>query len=91
MEDGRGLQAEGGAPGALETNGFAAYIKDMAENPKAPVVTPIAPVPDTGSPKPPTGADQARPVSPEPEFGGPPGPEPTRYGDWERGGRCIDF
>ena len=26
-----------------------------------------------------------------PESGGPAGPEPTRYGDWERGGRCIDF
>lgn len=20
-----------------------------------------------------------------------PGPDPTRYGDWEKGGRCIDF
>jgi hypothetical protein len=26
-----------------------------------------------------------------PETGGPAGPEPTRYGDWERGGRCVDF
>ena len=26
-----------------------------------------------------------------PETGGPAGPEPTRYGDWERKGRCIDF
>jgi len=26
-----------------------------------------------------------------PEIGGPQGPEPTRYGDWERNGRCIDF
>ncbi|XP_008117096.1 succinate dehydrogenase assembly factor 4, mitochondrial isoform X2 [Anolis carolinensis] len=25
------------------------------------------------------------------EKGGPTGPEPTRYGDWERKGRCIDF
>ncbi|WP_348675787.1 DUF1674 domain-containing protein [uncultured Abyssibacter sp.] len=25
------------------------------------------------------------------EFGGPKGPEPTRYGDWERKGRCVDF
>jgi hypothetical protein len=25
------------------------------------------------------------------EIGGPEGPEPTRYGDWERAGRCIDF
>ncbi|MEM7072188.1 MAG: succinate dehydrogenase assembly factor 4 [Pseudomonadota bacterium] len=25
------------------------------------------------------------------ETGGPQGLEPTRYGDWERAGRCIDF
>lgn len=25
------------------------------------------------------------------EFGGPKGLEPTRYGDWEKAGRCIDF
>jgi len=25
------------------------------------------------------------------EIGGPPGPEPTRFGDWEKNGRCIDF
>lgn len=25
------------------------------------------------------------------EYGGPTGPEPTRYGDWERKGICIDF
>jgi hypothetical protein len=25
------------------------------------------------------------------EVGGPKGLEPTRYGDWEKGGRCIDF
>lgn len=25
------------------------------------------------------------------EFGGPKGPEPTRYGDWEQAGRCTDF
>jgi hypothetical protein len=25
------------------------------------------------------------------EIGGPEGLEPTRYGDWERRGRCIDF
>lgn len=30
------------------------------------------------------------PVRPK-EVGGPPGPEPTRYGDWEKNGRCIDF
>ena len=25
------------------------------------------------------------------EYGGPRGKEPTRYGDWEKNGRCIDF
>lgn len=25
------------------------------------------------------------------EYGGPKGLEPTRYGDWEKAGRCIDF
>lgn len=25
------------------------------------------------------------------EIGGPPGLEPTRFGDWEKKGRCIDF
>ena len=33
-----------------------------------------------------------RPVQPAvAEIGGPKGPEPTRYGDWEKGGRCTDF
>ncbi len=31
--------------------------------------------------------DSARPQ----ELGGPAGLEPTRFGDWERKGRCIDF
>lgn len=25
------------------------------------------------------------------EIGGRKGPEPTRFGDWEKNGRCIDF
>jgi hypothetical protein len=25
------------------------------------------------------------------EIGGRAGPEPTRFGDWEKNGRCIDF
>ena len=25
------------------------------------------------------------------EIGGPSGPEPTRYGDWEKKGICYDF
>lgn len=37
----------------------------------------------------------AQPAAPMParprEIGGRDGPEPTRYGDWEKAGRCIDF
>ena len=29
--------------------------------------------------------------APAREVGGRDGPEPTRFGDWERAGRCIDF
>lgn len=45
-------------------------------------------------------ADEAAPTSAETpqasanvaiEIGGREGLEPTRYGDWEKGGRCIDF
>jgi hypothetical protein len=28
---------------------------------------------------------------PAPEVGGRKGPDPTRYGDWEKNGRCVDF
>lgn len=31
------------------------------------------------------------PPQAEKEVGGPKGPEPTRYGDWEKGGICSDF
>jgi hypothetical protein len=36
-------------------------------------------------------AKPAKAPKPAPEIGGPKGPEPTRYGDWERAGRCVDF
>ena len=31
------------------------------------------------------------PAAPVPEIGGRKGPDPTRYGDWEKDGRCVDF
>jgi len=54
----------------------------------------------TKSPQPPQGDAEpaeeqpetpAKPADKAPENGGPQGPDPTRYHDWERGGRCIDF
>lgn len=38
----------------------------------------------------PASAPAEAPV-PAPEDGGREGPDPTRYGDWEKNGRCIDF
>jgi len=50
--------------------------------------------------------EDGRPIAPQParkfeamadqvdevkEVGGRKGPNPTRYGDWEKGGRCVDF
>lgn len=37
-------------------------------------------------PQPPRGVPQ-----PPGEMNGPKGPEPTRFGDWEKNGRCSDF
>ena len=48
-----------------------------------------APSPGAGV-APPAGAPAKNKLEPR-EIGGPKGPEPTRYGDWERAGRCIDF
>jgi hypothetical protein len=39
----------------------------------------------------PTEVEQNAPASAPRELGGREGPEPTRFGDWELRGRCIDF
>jgi hypothetical protein len=50
----------------------------MSNEPKQPAPT------ETPAPKP-------EPAKLPKEIGGPKGPEPTRYGDWEKNGRCTDF
>jgi hypothetical protein len=45
--------------------------------------------PNKDPPKPQPPKDE--PVKRPKEIGGPAGPEPTRYGDWEQKGRCTDF
>jgi len=64
-----------------------AILADFGSVPNAPS--------DVDSPRnPEIAAPQAVPVPPpaaNSEHGGPTGPEPTRFGDWERKGRCIDF
>ncbi len=34
---------------------------------------------------------KVEPTKNDKEIGGRDGPDPTRYGDWEMNGRCIDF
>jgi hypothetical protein len=52
-------------------------------------------IPETGSDAaqaPATDADGEQKDAAVPkEIGGRDGPDPTRYGDWEKNGRCIDF
>jgi hypothetical protein len=46
---------------------------------------------DNAGQRPPAPSDRTPPAAPPREIGGPKGPEPTRYGDWEYNGRCTDF
>lgn len=47
--------------------------------------------PPTPSPKPGDAVEGTRPTLPGEIGGRESGLEPTRYGDWEKNGRCIDF
>jgi hypothetical protein len=58
-----------------------AYISGAMTDTTKPDPAPAATTPE---PKP------AAPPKPK-EIGGPTGPEPTRFGDWERKGRVSDF
>ncbi len=63
-------------------------IMSTKPNPPAESDSPTSPSPATAGqlpPSPPAGGPAPK------EIGGPKGPEPTRYGDWEVGGRCTDF
>ena len=58
--------------------------------PEQEAATPATPAPAEAEtqPKPPA---PPKPRSMPVEIGGPAGPEPTRFGDWERKGRVSDF
>lgn len=59
----------------------------MNKNDPQPTTPPGSPLDSVTSDSSPS----AEPARKPKEFGGPKGPEPTRYGDWEKAGRCIDF
>jgi hypothetical protein len=70
------------ARATVEPEADRPHIGGMSAKPNEPTATAPPPQPDE------------RPAEPPPrpkEIGGPKGPEPTRYGDWEYNGRCTDF
>ena len=52
---------------------------------------PEPPGAETPNPPPAKAETAADPIKKVPEIGGPPGPEPTRYGDWQFNGKVTDF
>jgi Protein of unknown function (DUF1674) len=60
----------------------------MSEKPK-PLPLPLSP--EAASLRPPPANPVPAPLEKVSEAGGPKGLEPTRYGDWEKKGRCSDF
>jgi len=61
--------------------------RQILETPVATTDKPLQDKDDAGLKPLPEEKNQARAT----ETGGPKGLEPTRYGDWESKGRCIDF
>lgn len=61
-----------------------ATTPDFPGSPSPSDAPPELPVP--GAPEP-----EMDPASPQPEVGGTGGPDPVRYGDWERRGVAVDF
>jgi len=69
---------------------FKRKIKPVAADKPAEVAQTRLPIAgNKGPPDPASGAPGADAAAPE--VGGRQGPEPTRYGDWENKGRCVDF
>lgn len=63
----------------MDTNAGPESVDNMTD--AAAAKFPLAQAPSTS---------EALPSLPK-EIGGRDGPEPTRFGDWEKAGRCIDF
>ncbi|MDE2136989.1 MAG: DUF1674 domain-containing protein [Gammaproteobacteria bacterium] len=57
---------------------------------RPPSAAPVPP-PSAAVPAPVSGDPAAAPPARAREIGGVAGPDPTRFGDWEKNGRCIDF
>ena len=76
-----------GGPPPLVAGDIASDLSGMSKTSDQSLVIPA------GSARPAAPPPAAAVPQPEPpkEIGGPKGKDPTRYGDWENKGRCIDF
>ena len=63
----------------------------MQHDSKNEILVHSGPMPQADSAEAGTAPAGQGPRLPQREIGGPTGPEPTRFGDWEHKGRCIDF
>jgi hypothetical protein len=76
-----------GMPAPHRKNPEESFSTPIAD-PAAPAAAPPSPASEPPALRPP--ALRPRELRPR-ELGGRAGPEPTRFGDWEKNGRCIDF
>jgi hypothetical protein len=81
-----GILYEMGARSAMSTPRECTICPEFSGKLSLVMLTPDDLPPST----PPADADPAA-AKPPAEIGGRDGPEPTRFGDWELRGRCIDF
>lgn len=81
--------------GSSGTKVLADYAAMSAQEKTLPSPQPSPPTGEGAGNTSPAGGEVARSAgegaSLPKEIGGRDGPEPTRFGDWEKSGRCIDF
>ncbi len=77
---------------AKKASGAVVDLSDMGATLKLNGVKDKAIIGETAPAPEPTGpANPEQDLPRQKEYGGREGPDPTRYGDWEKNGRCIDF
>lgn len=76
----------------IKTHSFKTRIQRLNRAARNPIVCAMSKTPEVTpeKPKDPPQKPAVEPVRPK-EYGGPTGPEPTRYGDWEHNGKVSDF
>lgn len=87
----RGVSCAHDAGEALDAGARSAYFVFMTDEAQPPASKTLSPAARRALAEAEARRRAAPPVDPAPEHGGPKGPEPTRYGDWEVRGRASDF